>query len=51
MRYAMVYRCRYDYWGETCSWSTENYAEIDEHENQIEPGHYVMGQMEGVEDE
>lgn len=46
-KYGMVYRCHYqglDPFG--CSWSTLNYAEIDGHEDQLDPGHFVMGEME-----
>lgn len=40
--YAFVYRCL------ECEWSTTEYGEIDAHEDQLEPGHLVMGQMEKV---
>jgi hypothetical protein len=38
-RYEMVYRCE-------CGWVTTHYDEIDGHENQLEPGHLVQGQIE-----
>jgi len=48
-QYQMVYRCQYDGLGPGCSWSTQEYSEIDAHENQVEPGHLVVGQMERVQ--
>lgn len=52
-QYEMVYRCTREGTGwadPPCTWSTTNYSEIDEHENQIEPGHVVIGSVEKTED-
>lgn len=50
--YAMVYRCKRDDdfpdSMSSCDWSTQNYSEIDAHEDQIEPGHFVVGQRERI---
>lgn len=46
--YVMVYRCKYDHWGDFCDWKTTDYTEIDEHEDQLEPGHLVSGEVEKV---
>ena len=37
--YVYIYKC------ELCGWTTKRYSEIDGHENQIEPGHLVTGQL------
>jgi hypothetical protein len=45
-KYGMVYRCQKDDVFGACGWSTTEYADIDEHEDQLDPGHIVVGQME-----
>lgn len=38
--YEHLYRCC------ECDWTTTRYAEIDGHEDQLEPGHLVTGEVE-----
>lgn len=47
-QYEMVYRCTHNPWGQKCGFVTTDYSTIDAHEEQLEPGHWVSGQMERV---
>ena len=50
-KFETVYRCQYDGLDPAgCQWSTTRYSEIDAHEEQIEPGHLVVGRVEQVDD-
>lgn len=44
----MVYRCRREEEFGGCGWSTVHYDEVDAHEEQVEPGHWVLGRIEQV---
>lgn len=49
-RDAMVYRCHYTGMDPAgCSWHTQTYSEVDAHEDQLDPGHLVSGEIERVE--
>jgi hypothetical protein len=55
VEHVMVYRCTLnddspyaDMVAPRCGWSTTDYAEIDAHEDQVEPGHSVIGSVEAV---
>lgn len=45
----MVYRCKREEEFGGCGWVTVHYDEVDAHEEQLEPGHWVLGKVEQVD--